>query len=180
MHREVRVRSGSTSWADAEVEIVDARDKKPWAARQQTPFCTGSSKLFSRRTPTRMTRSMISLALETWRRNPFLSRPPCQMSQASTRQGDAFHAAISEVVEKHGRMRSRPPTGRYGLFMRRFGRSNQRIFRLCVKICIVFREYCNRRAYHEVISVEVKKALCRTLARKCKVSEIQEGVPIHK
>ena len=46
VHREVRVRSGSTTWAYAEVEIVDARDKKPWAVRQQTPFCIGSSKLF--------------------------------------------------------------------------------------------------------------------------------------
>ena len=32
-----------------------------------------------------------------------------------------------------------------------------------VKLCISFREACNKRATHEVISVEAKKALHRTL-----------------
>ena len=49
-----------------------------------------------------------------------------------------------------------------------------------VKFCNVFREVCNRRANHEVISVEAKKALDRTLERKCKASEVQEGVSRHK
>ena len=49
-----------------------------------------------------------------------------------------------------------------------------------VKLCNAFREVCNRRATHEVIYVDAKKALHRTFEIKRKASEIQEGVATHR
>ena len=44
-----------------------------------------------------------------------------------------------------------------------------------VKLCSAFRDVCNRRAAHEVICVETKKALHRTFEIK-----IQESVATHR
>ena len=49
-----------------------------------------------------------------------------------------------------------------------------------VKLCNAFREVCNRRATHEVICVEAKKALHRTLEIKRKASEVEEGLSTHR
>ena len=48
------------------------------------------------------------------------------------------------------------------------------------KLCNAFREVCNRRATHEVICVEARKALHRTYEMKRKASEIQEGLATHR
>ena len=45
-----------------------------------------------------------------------------------------------------------------------------------VKLCNAFRDVCNRRAAHEVICVDAKKAPHRTFEIKRKATEIQEGV----
>ena len=49
-----------------------------------------------------------------------------------------------------------------------------------VALSNAFREVCNRRAIHEVICVEAKKALHRTFEIKRKASEIQEGLATHR
>ena len=85
MHREVRLRPGSTTqtWADAEVEIVDERDKNqgplrtmPWSVRQQTPPGT------------------------LWEMLPQRKMPQC---------GDWENSIACETVEKEASM---PPTSR--------------------------------------------------------------------
>ena len=45
-----------------------------------------------------------------------------------------------------------------------------------VELCNALREVCNRRAAHEVICVDAKKALHRTFEIQRKATEIQEGV----
>ena len=69
-----------------------------------------ASVLRTKRMPTRMTRPMISIRninrhWTPWRRNTLTSRPPWQMSQASTRKGDVLHAATLEVAEELERTR---------------------------------------------------------------------------
>ena len=49
-----------------------------------------------------------------------------------------------------------------------------------VKLCNAFREVCNRRAAHEELCVDAKKALQRTLEVKRKATKVQEDVAIHR
>ena len=49
-----------------------------------------------------------------------------------------------------------------------------------VKLCNAFRDVCNRRATHEVICVEAKKALHRTFETKRKAPELHEDVAAHR
>ena len=49
-----------------------------------------------------------------------------------------------------------------------------------VELCNAFREVCNRRAAHEELCVNAKKALQRTFEVKRKATEIQEDVAIHR
>ena len=48
------------------------------------------------------------------------------------------------------------------------------------KLCNAFREVCNRRAAHEEICVDVKKALQRTFEMKRKATELHEDVAAQK
>ena len=48
------------------------------------------------------------------------------------------------------------------------------------KLCNAFREVCSRRATHEAICVEARKALHRTYEIKRKASEIQQGLATHR
>ena len=50
----------------------------------------------------------------------------------------------------------------------------------CVSLCSAFREVSNRRAAHDELCVEAKKALQRILEVKRKATEIQEDVAIHR
>ena len=49
-----------------------------------------------------------------------------------------------------------------------------------VQLCNAFREVSNRRAAHEELCVDAKKALQRTLEAKLKATDIQEDVAIHR
>ena len=49
-----------------------------------------------------------------------------------------------------------------------------------VKLCNAFRDVCNRRAAHEVICVDAKKALHRTFEIKRKATETQDDVATHR
>ena len=49
-----------------------------------------------------------------------------------------------------------------------------------VRLCNAFREVRNRRAAHDELCVDAKKALQRTLEVKRKATEIQEDVAIHR
>ena len=153
------------TWADAEVEIVDERDKNqgrplrtmPWAVRQQTPLGT----LWG-----------VQKNAEANDRAHDLNQNSLQALDALAKEYVDFEATKANVTSEHeagdvlhAATLSRPSTGRSGLLVRCTGHGNHIIF---------------RRAAHEELCVDAKKVLRRTFEVKRKASEIQEGVATHR
>ena len=207
MHREDRLRPGvqPETWADEEVEIVDERNKNQAATNDAvsstTANTTGNSAgdaatekdvtmrrtgitdkvafvLRTKRTPTRMTRPMIST------RNPYGRWTPTIKNVTREHEaGYVLHAVAMEVAEEPERTQKDPgrPQDDLDCSCDDLAAATKE-FSDCwaahatgVKLCNAFRENCNRRANHEEIASKQKKALHRTFEIKRKAFEIQEG-----
>ena len=145
----------------------------------------------TRRTPTRMIRPMISFgkqqAFDALAKEYFEATVANVTSEHEA--GDVLHAATLEVAaeleqtqEDQGRLQDYLDCSCEALPAATKELSDCWAAHEAtgVKLCNAFRDVCNRRAAHEVICVETKKALHRTFEIKRKASEIQEGVATHR
>ena len=103
--------------------------------------------------------------------------------------GDAIHAAASETAEElerdqkdQGRLQDDLDCSSDDLAAatKDFSDCSAAHEATSAKLCNAFREVCNRRATHEAICVEARKALHRTYDIKRKASEIHESLSTHR